>query len=112
MKGEPLLEQEKSAYARVEPPCPYFGTCGGCNLQDLAYQDQVSLKRERLRRAFESLGETIPIEVIGLDDPWRYRNKAELTFGESDGRLALGYHAARKFWRVVDLDDCLLLPGR
>ena len=110
MRTEQLLVQEKAAYPSVEPPCPYYGTCGGCDLQDLAYPDQRSLKRERLRRAFGTLGLSPSIEVAGLDDPWRYRNKAEFTFGESNGALVLGYHEARRFWRVVDLDDCLLLP--
>lgn len=105
-----LLEQEKSEYGRVEPPCPYFGTCGGCSLQDLAYQDQLTLKRERLARALTALGDIPPFNLAGLADPWRYRNKAELTFGEVEGRLALGYHAAQSFWRIVDLEDCLLLP--
>ncbi len=110
MAASTLLTREKAAYAKVTPPCPYFGTCGGCAIQDLAYEDQLALKRERLRRAFASLPEAPAIEVIGLDDPWRYRNKAELTFGETGGQLTLGFHAARSFWRVVDLEDCLLLP--
>ncbi len=46
------------------------------------------------------------MELIPLPDPWRYRNKTELTFGGG----GLGYHAARSFWRIVDLEDCLLLP--
>ena len=110
MNVEDILVQEKLAYARVEAPCPYFGTCGGCTLQDLAYADQLALKRARLQRAFTPLGDMPPIDLVGLDDPWRYRNKAEFTFGESDGRLVLGYHEARSFWRLVDLQDCLLLP--
>ena len=110
MKVEYALVKEKAAYAKVEPPCPYFGACGGCSLQDLAYQDQLALKRQRLQRVLGAATGSPPVEVIGLEDPWRYRNKAEFTFGESDGRLALGYHAARSFWRVVDLEDCLLLP--
>ena len=110
MKTMKLLVEEKSSYARVEPPCPYFGTCGGCALQDLAYADQLALKRERLERAFAGLGEVATINIVGLDEPWRYRNKAELTFSESSGELTLGYHAAGSFWRVVDLEDCLLLP--
>jgi 23S rRNA (uracil1939-C5)-methyltransferase len=109
-KTESLVTQEKAAYARVEAPCPYFGTCGGCALQDLTYQDQLALKGERLRRAFALLDGVPPFEVVGLEDPWRYRNKAELTFGESNGQMVLGYHAARSFWRIVDLEDCLLLP--
>ncbi|MBI2104016.1 MAG: class I SAM-dependent RNA methyltransferase [Candidatus Omnitrophica bacterium] len=110
MRTEQLLVQEKAAFPRVEPPCPYFGACGGCALQDVAYPDQLVLKRERLGRALAALGDVPSVELIGLEDPWRYRNKAEFTFGEQDGRLALGYHAARSFWRVVDLDDCLLVP--
>ncbi|MBI1992299.1 MAG: 23S rRNA (uracil(1939)-C(5))-methyltransferase RlmD, partial [Candidatus Omnitrophica bacterium] len=111
-QGNPqaLLLEEKAAYGRVEPPCPYFGTCGGCALQDLAYQDQLRLKEERIRRALGALGSVPAFDIIALEDPWRYRNKAELTFSESHGALTLGYHAARSFWRVVDLEDCLLSP--
>jgi 23S rRNA (uracil1939-C5)-methyltransferase len=105
-----VLDQDKAAYPKVDAPCPYFGTCGGCSLQDLSYQDQLALKRERLQRAFASLEGVGPVDIIGLEDPWRYRNKAELTFSQVDGQMVLGYHAARSFWRVIDLEDCLLLP--
>ncbi|MBI4353805.1 MAG: 23S rRNA (uracil(1939)-C(5))-methyltransferase RlmD [Candidatus Omnitrophica bacterium] len=100
------LLNDKSAFQTVEPPCPYFGTCGGCALQDLNYADQLALKHQRLLRIFGALDPSLTLELVPLEDPWRYRNKAELTFG-ADG---LGYHAARSFWRIVDLDDCLLLP--
>ena len=111
MRQAQLLIQEKDAYSKVEPRCPYFGVCGGCTLQDLRYDDQLALKRDRLQRLLAPLGEEIPpIEFVGLEDPWRYRNKAEFTFSDVDGRLVLGYHAARSFWRVVDLEDCLLMP--
>jgi len=96
--------------ARITPRCPYFGTCGGCRHQDLAYADQVALKQERLQRAFASFGITSPIGLTGCEDPWRYRNKAELTFAAGSERLLLGFHAAGSFTRVVDIDDCLLLP--
>ncbi len=108
--AQALLVQEKSGYKRVEAPCPYFGVCGGCALQDLSYEDQLALKRERIQQAFAPLGQVPPVDLCGLEDPWRYRNKAELTFGGGNGELTLGYHAARSFWRVVDLEDCLLLP--
>jgi len=129
MKADRVLLQEKGAFERVEAPCPYFGTCGGCTLQDLAYADQLTLKKQRLLKALGALDPTLTIDVVGLEDPWRYRNKAELTFGEvhpaiseqsagahgsqtggAGGRLTLGYHAARSFWRIVDIEDCLLLP--
>jgi len=111
MHAQQALDREKASYARVEPPCPVFGTCGGCALQDLAYPDQLALKRARLAAVLAALGDMPPVELIPLEEPWRYRNKAELTFGQSpDGTLRLGYHAAGSFWRVVDIDDCLLLP--
>ena len=104
------LERDKAVFGRVEPPCPYFGSCGGCALQDLLYADQLALKRRWLIDTFAPLGDLPEIELIGLDDPWRYRNKAEFSFGETDGRLTLGYHAPNSFWRVIDLEDCLLMP--
>lgn len=110
MKAIASLSEEKAGYHKVDPPCPYFGTCGGCALQDLSYADQLALKRERLRLALSPLGSLPPVELVAMDDPWRYRNKAEFTFSESHGELVLGYHAARSYWRVVDVDDCLLLP--
>ena len=95
---------------RVDPPCRYFGHCGGCALQDLSYPDQLALKRERLQQTLAPLG-GLPIEIIGLDDPWRYRQKSEMSFGTDGTGLILGYHAAGSYRRVVDLEDCLLLPA-
>ncbi|MBI2174339.1 MAG: hypothetical protein HYU33_04005 [Candidatus Omnitrophica bacterium] len=105
-----LLQQEKASYSKISAPCSVFGECGGCALQDLSYEDQLHLKRQRLGRAFEALGEVPPFELIGLEEPWRYRNKAELTFAGEPNCLTLGFHAAGSFLKIVDLNDCLLLP--
>ncbi len=110
MNTQQALVEEKRSYTKIDAPCPYFGTCGGCALQDLSYQDQLALKCERLRRVLAPIEGAQSLQIVGLDDPWRYRNKAELSFGGSAGQVTLGYHAAGSFWRVVDLDDCLLLP--
>ena len=110
MNADRLLVQEKAPFAKVQAPCPYFGTCGGCTLQDLSYADQLALKQQRLLRILGPLDPSLSIEVVGMEDPWRYRNKSELTFGSLDDQLVVGYHAARSFWRIVDLEDCLLLP--
>ena len=104
------LDQEKAAYSIIAAPCPSFGVCGGCALQDLAYQDQLSVKQQRINQVLQGLDPSLQVTLQGLEDPWRYRNKAELTFSRSEGRLTLGYHQEGSFWRVVDLDDCLLLP--
>ncbi len=105
-----LLETAKAAFPRVHAPCIYFGVCGGCHLQDLAYQDQLAFKRAALLQALQPLGPLPPVEIVGLDAPWRYRNKMEFTFGDLDGTLVAGMHQLGSFWRIVDLDDCLLVP--
>src|SRR3989338_8107102 len=104
--ADKVLLHDKAAFRTVEPPCPYVGSCGGCTLQDLEYADQLTLKRQRLLRTLGALDPSLTLELVPLEDPWRYRNKAELTFGGG----GLGYHAARSFWRIVDVNDCLLLP--
>lgn len=101
---------DRALFARIEPPCRHFGSCGGCALQDLAYPDQLALKQRRLHQRIAQLGGGPMPELTPLEDPWRYRNKAEFTFSEAGGRLILGYHAAGSFFRVVNLEECLLLP--
>jgi len=105
-----VLLKDKQAFERIPAPCPVFGSCGGCSLQDLRYADQLTLKQQRLLRALGPLDPSLTVEVRGLEEPWRYRNKAEFTFGQAPEGVVLGYHAARSFWRIVDLDDCLLMP--
>ncbi|HEX9780045.1 MAG TPA: 23S rRNA (uracil(1939)-C(5))-methyltransferase RlmD [bacterium] len=104
------LEREKAAFPKVTPPCPYVGACGGCTLQDLALLDQLAIKRGWVERALAPFSPPQPVEIVPLEDPWRYRNKAEFTFGDAAGALTLGYHRSGSYWRIVDIDDCLLLP--
>lgn len=103
-------ELDISNVARIEPRCPYVGRCGGCRLQHLDYPDQLSLKTAPLQHAFQAIAPDVSLERVGAPDPWRYRHKAEFTFSDDAGTVTLGYHAARSFWRIVDIDDCLLLP--
>lgn len=99
-----------SSARRIEPRCPYVGRCGGCSLQHLDYPDQLTVKTAPLRQALQTIAPGMSLDVLGAPDPWRYRHKAEITFSAEEGALTLGYHAARSFWRIVDIDDCLLLP--
>lgn len=95
---------------KITAPCPYFGECGGCTSQDLAYADQLALKRARLAKLLKDMWPH-DVDMTGLDEaPWRYRNKAEFTFGSGGGQVQLGFHAAGSYRRVVNVQDCLLLP--
>ncbi len=79
---------------RVAPPCPYFGPCGGCQWQFLAYPAQLAAKqrilRDQLRRALR-LDERALARIlrapIGMRDPWAYRNVVNVT-PDADGKPA------------------------
>lgn len=98
---------------RVTPPCPYFGTCGGCNWQHVAYSAQIAAKRQTLIDALTRIGritspdvaETIPSPAL-----YGYRNKIELTVTPGE-RPVLGFLRAQTN-EVLAIDACPLLPKR
>lgn len=98
---------------RVIERCPVAHECGGCTLQMLDYKEQLRLKEEKVMNALTRIG-GIPAEeinmkpIFGMDDPWRYRNKAQFPIGKSrDGRIIAGFYASRSH-RIVECADCLL----
>lgn len=93
---------------RVEPPCPYFGACGGCQWQHIAYPTQLRYKTQIVREQLEHVGGLAGVEVrpiIGMEDPWGYRNSARFT-PSPDGQL--GYQRFETH-EVVAIDNCLIL---
>ncbi len=102
-----LVELLAPSPLRVQPPCPYYGACGGCHLQHIVYEAQVTLKQEVVRDQLARIGgiDDAPVrEVIGAAEPWAYRNQVQ--FGVSPEGL-LGFQAAGSH-QVVPIDDCLL----
>jgi 23S rRNA (uracil1939-C5)-methyltransferase len=94
---------------RVEPPCPYFGRCGGCRLQHLAYPAQLAFKEKQVRDCLTRLGGLPPFElrpIVPAPEPYGYRNKMEFTVAEPGP--ALGLHAAERYDVVLDIERCLL----
>ncbi|HKZ02024.1 MAG TPA: class I SAM-dependent RNA methyltransferase [Pyrinomonadaceae bacterium] len=94
---------------RVEPPCPYFGRCGGCDFQQLSYQAQLDSKVEIIRDCLHRIAhlETFPeIRVYPAEDPWQYRSRAVWQFDSTRGRL--GYFEAGSH-RVCDVEACPVL---
>jgi 23S rRNA (uracil1939-C5)-methyltransferase len=97
---------------RVVPPCPYVPDCGGCDLQHVAYERQLNLKREVVRDAMRRQGVSLPDElpVHGMTDPWRYRRRGEFHVVPGPAGFAdagLGFNRARS-WRPIAVDDCLI----
>ena len=99
---------------RTEPPCPYFGHCGGCRLQHVRYEAQLEFKERQVAECLSRLGGLGPVEsvplrpIIGAPEVFGYRNKMEFTFAEADGQAIVGLHEAARYDRILDIEHCLL----
>ena len=76
---------------RATPPCPHFGSCGGCQLQLLTYAAQLRDKASQLRTRLEATGLALPMLQLHPSPPLAYRNRIRLTLAEIDGQLRAGY---------------------
>jgi 23S rRNA (uracil1939-C5)-methyltransferase len=76
---------------RATPPCPHFGPCGGCQLQQLTYGAQVALKTARLRALLAATGLALPELQVLPSPPLGYRNRIRLTLSEVGGQMRAGY---------------------
>jgi 23S rRNA (uracil1939-C5)-methyltransferase len=99
------------AATRVEPPCPYFKAgCGGCQLQYLAYSEQLAQKRQVLHRQLERAHLEFPmdrIDVLGMDDPWRYRLRGEFHVLRRGGAVSVGFYRKHTY-QTLPIDACLI----
>ena len=97
---------------RVAAPCPYFGQCGGCRLQHLAYPAQLAFKEKQVRDCLERLGGLVGTAVVrpilAAPEPYGYRNKMEFTVTGTDGAPVIGLHQAERYDAVLDIERCLL----
>jgi 23S rRNA (uracil1939-C5)-methyltransferase len=101
---------------RVVDSCVHDGEpCPGAPWQGLAYERQLTHKRDQVDEALRRIGglEGFELEEIELAlEQWRYRNKLEYSFGERDGEPILGFHARGRWDLIVDVEDCLLASER
>lgn len=102
----------KKSPHRVNPPCPIYEDCGGCQLQHLAYSQQLVEKRDILIQALERHTkldiEKLDIRpTIGMDDPWLYRNKSQFQLGEIKGNYIAGLYSINSH-RLIDIPNCIV----
>jgi len=94
---------------RIEPPCPYFGRCGGCDFQQLTYESQLVAKAEIIRDCLHRIArlENVP-EIVVTPSPndWRYRMRAMWQIDQDE--RTIGYYE-RGSRRVCDVADCAVL---
>jgi 23S rRNA (uracil1939-C5)-methyltransferase len=102
---------------RIPDRCLHGGEpCPGAPWQGLPYERQLAIKSEQIGEALRRIGDLEGFEleeIVPAAEQWRYRNKLEYSFGESDGETALGFHARGRWDLIVDVDDCQLAsePG-
>jgi len=102
-----LLRTLKTAACRIEPSCGVVKRCGGCQLQHMSYEAQLQYKTQQVKDALERIGGLNGVAVhdtIGMEDPWRYRNKAQFPVG-MDGDVMIGFYANRSH-EIIDTPQC------
>ena len=106
-----LIEILKPSPYRVEPKCAFARQCGGCQLQALSYEQQLAFKKKKVRGHLERIGgfTELPMEpIIGMDEPYHYRNKAQFPVGKNkEGRIITGFYAGRTH-TIIENRDCAL----
>ena len=96
---------------RLEPDCPLYGRCGGCQFRHMTYSEELWAKGQRVQDALSRLGgvELTLAPVLGAEDTQRYRNKVQFPVVMEKNGLAVGYYRPRSH-DVLDAPDCLLQP--
>lgn len=116
-----LLKLVQASSDRIAPPCDIYDQCGGCQLQHMDYTAQLAWKRQLVVDNLQRIGKLqvagaeenssadgiIVRPTLGMDEPWRYRNKAQVPIGDTEGGLVGGFYA-RGSHRIVDMETCLI----
>lgn len=99
------------SHDRVKPKCPVARSCGGCQLQAMDYAAQLRFKEQKIRNNLQRIGNfgEIPMEpIIGMENPYSYRNKAQFPIGTGkDGRIVTGFYAGRTH-SIIENRKCFL----
>ncbi|WP_025684539.1 23S rRNA (uracil(1939)-C(5))-methyltransferase RlmD [Paenibacillus maysiensis] len=122
-----LLDIVQASPDRIAAPCAIYDQCGGCQIQHMSYEAQLGWKRQHVVDVLERIGklsvegnegsfagEKTAVKVLptlGMNEPWRYRNKAQVPIGVTEGGLVGGFYA-RGSHRIVDMDTCLIQDER
>ncbi|WP_334110215.1 23S rRNA (uracil(1939)-C(5))-methyltransferase RlmD [Anoxybacillus sp.] len=105
-----LIELYEKSEDRMDAACPIYKQCGGCQLQHIRYEGQLKAKHKHVKEVLARIGKiehATVHPVLGMNDPWRYRNKAQVPVGEREGGLVAGFYKERSH-DIIDMDACLI----
>lgn len=109
---EKVLEQSPH---RVEPKCAFHRQCGGCQIQAVSYERQLQFKQDKVRNNLLRIGgfapelvDSVMEPVVGMDQPYHYRNKAQYPIGkDKEGKPIAGFYAGRTH-SIIANTECYL----
>lgn len=108
-----LMEVITPSKDRVEPKCKVARQCGGCQIQELSYEAQLAFKQNKVKNNLEHIGKIDSSSyemctIIGMDEPYHYRNKAQFPVGiDKEGNIVTGFYAGRTH-SIIPCDDCAI----
>lgn len=105
-----LIEIIQESNERRSPKCSNYEKCGGCALMHSSYQGQLNFKYNRVKDCIKRIGglnDKIVKYPIGMEIPYRYRNKGIYSIGMEDGKLSIGFFA-EKTHEIINMNTCLL----
>lgn len=105
-----LLKIIEPSDQRIDPDCPHFYDCGGCAYQHMTYEKQLQLKRQIVLNSLQRIGK-IKCDVkpvLGLEDPWRYRNKVEWHLENNEDKVVMGYYKQDSH-ELIEIKTCKLI---
>jgi len=108
-----MLELIEKSEDRVNPACEYASRCGGCTLMHLSYEKQLIYKEQKVKNCLVRIGgwdrdfiDSVTEPIIGMEDPYHYRNKAQFPVAMGrDGKVNIGFYAERSH-NIIDSTDC------
>ncbi|MGM0508390.1 MAG: 23S rRNA (uracil(1939)-C(5))-methyltransferase RlmD [Fusobacteriota bacterium] len=105
-----LIEIHSESSSKVKPKCNYFYDCGGCQIQNIKYIEQLKLKKEKIKNDLIRIGKLNNIkinEVIKMKKPYNYRNKAQFKIEKENKKTKIGFYKKRTN-NVVDIKECVI----
>lgn len=113
-----LMEIKEASPIRVEPRCLYARSCGGCQIQEMEYQKQLEFKQNKIKNVLVRIGgfeetflECVLEPIVGMEEPFAYRNKAQFPVGRNAaGEIVAGFYAGRTHNIIANTDCALGVP--
>lgn len=105
-----VIKFHKKAKCRIESDCPVDSRCGGCAYRHINYEKELEIKKQGVNDAMKRIGgiETECEEILHIEKPEHYRNKAQIPVGMSeDGKIIAGFYS-KKSHRIINHSDCKL----